>query len=397
MSGQTNGSRFPHQEHVGTQPNNHQQRRSRSAQKFPHANNFKKSTGPPSNNVPNGQTPSNGNSSLIGNTSSMMGNTASNFNGVNPNYVNPFKKPITNSSINISGDQHRSSSRASDCGPRSRISNGGSGSVVSLTTIRPSMETLDMFGNWKESEPGPNSQATYTTPPPPIVKPAFNAGPSRVVASPLPTKLNPTSTHLATKPIVVPQQQAPSVTKAVIIPAPAPAAIKPSVASSTALSYCEFPPSNSLVMITAVVNAKQVFVRSVTEPLDDEYLNTLRAVALYGSTSAKQLDTQPTVGQMILAPNPDQTSQLRRALVLKTISATELQVAFIDYGSVSRPLMAVCRDLSPELQLRRRLVHICTIDEVAGPEKLMKLMAVPLVISYDEPFKPSGLVKLTLA
>lgn len=364
------GKQNQHHQQQHQQQRQQHQHRSRSVQKSQHGSNFNKPTGPPSMN---------------GDVTSHRTTTTVHVQNQNqPGHVNPFKKPIGNVPEIGSVRQHtRSSSRASESSVKS----------FNLKPIEP-----ESFKNWKEME-NPQSLPHYISPLHKSVVPAFNAGPLRVVTPPMPTKMHfkPAVNHSSEAPTVLEPSPISSV---VVVPAAAiaPAAIKPVVSvSQQSLSFCEFPTSNSQVMITDVISAKQVFVRSVNEALDDEYLTTLAYVALYASTKAKPLVAQPLDGQMILAPNPQQKSQLRRALVLKTIGISQLLVAFIDFGSVVPQLLADCRDLSSDLQLRRRLVHRCNIDDTTTTiEQLNQLKASPMLITYEEPFKPSSLVKLSL-
>lgn len=340
-----------------------QHHRSRSAQR---ANNYKQSFERPS-------------------TPMSSVSTASNASGVSGGHVNPFKKQDV-SVIIPSQPQRRSNSIVSD---------GGS-SVDS-----------HLFKNWNELKTPPTRQhapnhvavvnppaPVYSYPAPPIAKPAFNAGPSHFVSTPMPMQVSPRATSFAPTPVVVSSTPTMPVVKTVTVSPSTPPAPQPAD-SSKSLSFCDFPKSNSLVMISDVISDKHVFVRSISDELDDEYLNTLRAVALYGGTTAKPLVNPPIVGQMILAPNPEQASQMRRSLVLKSSGAT-LLVAFIDFGAVATPLLADCLDLSVGLQNCRRLIHRCTVDGT-NTEPLSQLKAKPLIISYAEPFTASSLCKLTVA
>lgn len=351
---------------------NNQKNRSRSAQRVQRStysnnnkNNFQQNNGPPAMIIPNG------------------GNTSSNSNGVNPGYVNPFKK--TDVSVIIpSQPDRRSYSKTSDEGSRTKPEEFKNWieqkPVQPISSAKPPTQTIHAI------PPSPycavnTPQPINTTSSPLKVTPAFNAGPSRIVSAPLPA----IATSSTAKSVSVP---APSITNAVVSSTKAP------VAASKVLPFCEFPPSNSAVMITDVIGEKLVFVRSVSDAVNAEYFDTIQSVALYGVTRAKKLEHPPIVGQMILAPNSDH--QLRRALVLKTVNPTTLLVAFIDFGSVSTALLTACRDLTDELQKRRRLVHRCSIDATTS-ERLTTLKASPLIITYDEPFTSSSVVKLNLA
>lgn len=165
-----------------------------------------------------------------------------------------------------------------------------------------------------------------------------------------------------------------------------------------AVPYCEIPRPNSEVIISEVISGKHVFVRPADAELDTEYANTLAAVAVYAVTAAKPLTEMPTVGQVVLARNPERLSNLRRAMVLKTVGA-KLIVAFIDFGAMATiDLESNCFDLSVELQVLRRLVHRCTVDVEGSPEQaLLQLNTAKgsiLVMDYVPPFSGTTLVSL---
>lgn len=173
--------------------------------------------------------------------------------------------------------------------------------------------------------------------------------------------------------------------------------------------FCNMPPPNSIVCITAVIRADGCFIRANDLATNRQYSNVLEAIRNYSTMpNSLSLTEQPIVGQVVLAKNP-RLPTMSRVLVLRVPPVSEpeatMAVAFIDYGNLGLVRQSECKQLPAELQRLTRYVHRVTVRPVepdslnngTAVERLEQLRGKRLLLNYVEPFGANTVVCLTVA
>lgn len=139
-----------------------------------------------------------------------------------------------------------------------------------------------------------------------------------------------------------------------------------------ALEIVPFPLDGTKITLTAILDHRTYYIRSLSDNSNFEYLKDANDFAADAMT-AKPLAKLPERGDLFLA---EFEGEYYRAMALKVTNNT-IKVAFIDFGNSAEKALSDCKELSPKLQQRKRFTHkvvLANVPKVMLNEKCMEYL-----------------------
>ena len=151
------------------------------------------------------------------------------------------------------------------------------------------------------------------------------------------------------------------------------------------------PASNTIVTITAIIDHRTLYIRSLESEANTEYLKYVNDLCEYGKT-ASPLTKPPQKGDVVLVCDG---KKYHRAIVTsKVTDPNEISVALLEFGSRIKKKLSDLKIISHDLAANKRytfkiILHdvnkqLCNEELTTYFESLMDEM-VPLKIVYKEP------------
>lgn len=126
------------------------------------------------------------------------------------------------------------------------------------------------------------------------------------------------------------------------------------------LEIVPFPESGTNVVLSAVLDHRSFYIRSLSEPYNNEYIKDANDIADY-SLTAKLLTKLPERGDIILA---EFEGAYYRALALNVTDANHIKVAYVDFGNTAEKRLNDLREITDELRQRKRFTHKIVLENV---------------------------------
>lgn len=131
--------------------------------------------------------------------------------------------------------------------------------------------------------------------------------------------------------------------------------------------------NKSPVLITCAVDHRTLFIRPTNPDDNNEYIKILNDV-IADARKSEYLRKYPSLGSLVSAPFQ---KVYYRAMILKMINENELVVGFIDFGNVEVCQFSELKQLSVNLQRRKRFAKKVILRNV--PEKCLNRDALLII------------------
>lgn len=131
--------------------------------------------------------------------------------------------------------------------------------------------------------------------------------------------------------------------------------------------------NKSCVLITCAVDHRTLFIRPTNPDENNEYIKILNDV-IADAKKSEYLRKYPSLGSLVSAPFQ---KVYYRAMILKMINENEMVVGFIDFGNVEVCQFSEIKQLSVNLQRRKRFAKKVILRNV--PEKCLNRDALLII------------------